>query len=197
MGRPNNAHHRRRQIVDAFIDEVAAHGYEGTSMARLGQAAGLQPSLMHYYFATKQEILLATLAVLEAAFVVRRDAMASPRRSARARLDGLIDAHLALDATSNPRHVAAWIQLLALAHLDGDIGQAVQVTLRARHTELVAALRALGGRRDLMMTATGVLAAIVGMFQLATLCPELVTRGGAAALVKRQVASLLEEWAGA
>ena len=195
MGRPSNAAHRRQQIVEAFIDEVAVHGYQGTSMTRLGRAAGLRPSLMHYYFATKQDMLLACLPVLEAAFSARRDAMASPRRSARARLDGLIDAHLALDASSNPHHVTAWIQLLALAHLDRDVGRAAGAILRARHAELVAALRALGHRRELVMKATGVLAAIVGMFQLASLCPELITRGGAAALVKQQVATLIEEGA--
>lgn len=192
MGRPDTSAQRRRQIVEAFIDELAAHGYEQTSMARLGAAAGLRASLMHYYFPTKHDILLASIPVLEAAFAERRarytDACATPRQ----RLDALIDAHLALDARASPRHVAAWIQALALAQLDPEMRRVMAALLSARHAELATVL-AEHRVADAAMLASGILATILGMFQLAALTPELVRKGGAAALVKRQTASLLEE----
>lgn len=182
MGRSSNAEQRRSEIVTAFLNELGVHGYEATSMARLGEVTGLKPSLMHYYFSSKLEILLAGIPELEHAYVVRRTHYLKNAVTEKQKIDALIDAHLALDERTNPRHISAWIQLMALAQLDKAIGLAMRDVLKMRYAEFAACFST-----DQVAQATGCLAVILGMFQIAALSPELLRSGSAAAIVKEQV----------
>lgn len=52
----------REQILDAARREFGEHGYQATTVRKLGQAAGVDPKLVHYYFGTKEELFTATIA---------------------------------------------------------------------------------------------------------------------------------------
>lgn len=51
----------RAHILDAARDVLATQGYAGTSMRAIAEAAGLRPSLVHYHFGGKQQLLAAVL----------------------------------------------------------------------------------------------------------------------------------------
>lgn len=182
MGRPSNALQRRKEIVAAFLNELGANGYEATSMARLGEVTGLKPSLMHYYFSNKLQILLASIPELERAYGDRRDHYLQSAVGPEQKLRALIDAHLALDKRSDPRHVSAWIQLMALAQIEKAIGRVMRNLIKKRHAEFAACFD-----KDQITRATGCIAVILGMFQISAFSPDLIPKGSAAAIVKEQL----------
>lgn len=48
---------RRKQIVEAAIDTVAAVGYSGTTLARIAQRAQISKSVISYHFSGKDDLL--------------------------------------------------------------------------------------------------------------------------------------------
>ncbi|MRH30015.1 TetR family transcriptional regulator [Microbacterium sp. SYP-A9085] len=53
--------HARARILDAAATLFAAHGFDGTSTARIARAAEVPKGLLFYYFPAKPEILSALL----------------------------------------------------------------------------------------------------------------------------------------
>ena len=52
---------RRRQLIEATIDTMAAEGFAATTLAAIGQKAGVSPGLIAHYFVDKDGLLEATL----------------------------------------------------------------------------------------------------------------------------------------
>ncbi|WP_017624090.1 TetR/AcrR family transcriptional regulator [Nocardiopsis chromatogenes] len=52
---------RRDAILDAALDEFAAGGYNGTSLAKVAERAGLTQQGLLHYFPSKQSLLVALL----------------------------------------------------------------------------------------------------------------------------------------
>lgn len=59
--RGSAAVHTRARILDAAAALFAAHGFDGTSTARIARAAEIPKGLLFYYFPAKPEILTALL----------------------------------------------------------------------------------------------------------------------------------------
>ncbi len=51
----------RARLIEAAYSVLAAQGYEATSIKAVAQAAGVAPGLIHYYFASKEDLLLAVV----------------------------------------------------------------------------------------------------------------------------------------
>jgi AcrR family transcriptional regulator len=60
--RPGNPD-TRATILAAAAREFAAHGFDRVSMRGIAKAAGVDPALVHHYFGSKDDVLLATLDV--------------------------------------------------------------------------------------------------------------------------------------
>ncbi|QIG80801.1 TetR/AcrR family transcriptional regulator [Stakelama tenebrarum] len=127
----------RARILDAAEQVIRDEGYAAASTRRVAAVAGLQPSLVHYYFPTTEDVFLA---------VFRRGAEQS---------DALLDAAL---AGADPVH-ALWriftdtsrnrltIEFLAYAsHREGIRAEVARhsADMRARQAELMQ--RVLGDR---------------------------------------------------
>ncbi len=52
----------REQILEAAKREFGEHGYQATTVRKIGQTAGVDPKLVHYYFGTKEELFTTTIA---------------------------------------------------------------------------------------------------------------------------------------
>lgn len=63
MGRPSLAVQRRQQILEAVDRCLLEHGLAGTTVARIAQAASVQPSLIAHYFGNKDGLLNEALAL--------------------------------------------------------------------------------------------------------------------------------------
>lgn len=55
---------RRKDILDRLADHVLAHGLSASSLRALGKAAKTSDRMLLYYFADKDEIIVATLGVI-------------------------------------------------------------------------------------------------------------------------------------
>ena len=55
----------RRRITGAAADAMAENGLGGTSLADIAQRSGVSKSLIHYYFAGKEELLAEVVTALE------------------------------------------------------------------------------------------------------------------------------------
>jgi len=62
-GRRPGSPDTRGEILEAARQEFAAQGYDRTSMRAVARAAGVDPALVHHYFAGKEELLLAAMEV--------------------------------------------------------------------------------------------------------------------------------------
>lgn len=51
----------KERIVDAAYRTLVKQGYHGTSMKDIAAAAGVAPGLAHYYFETKEDLLVAAI----------------------------------------------------------------------------------------------------------------------------------------
>lgn len=51
----------RERILEAARNEFAARGYDKTSVRGIAKAAGVDPSLVHHYFGTKDEVFGAAI----------------------------------------------------------------------------------------------------------------------------------------
>lgn len=61
-GTDGKAARTRARILAAAAHELAEHGYGGTSLRRVATAAGLKVGSLYFHFATKDDLVAATLA---------------------------------------------------------------------------------------------------------------------------------------
>ncbi|WP_136609899.1 TetR/AcrR family transcriptional regulator [Sinomonas albida] len=63
MARPRGTSDRRAQIVDAATRLFADDGYDGVSLRQIAREAGVDAALVHHYFAGKEELFAAAVAL--------------------------------------------------------------------------------------------------------------------------------------
>jgi AcrR family transcriptional regulator len=69
---------RRSQIVSAAATVLGHRGYGATSLKDIAREAGVAPGLLHYYFESKEELLVEVVAILERRIVAEwKDASAT------------------------------------------------------------------------------------------------------------------------
>lgn len=86
---------RRAQLVEVTIELVARHGYAGTSLQRIADAAGITKAAVIYHFASKNAVIKAAYDFVIAGLVehvgARVDAAPDPAGAVEAYLGGMID----------------------------------------------------------------------------------------------------------
>jgi AcrR family transcriptional regulator len=65
----------RGQILDAARDILASEGYAATTMRAIAESADVRPSLVHYHFGGKQQLLVAVLERENERLLVRQRAL--------------------------------------------------------------------------------------------------------------------------
>lgn len=121
------AERTRRRILAVAAHELAQHGYGGASLRRIADAAGLKVGSLAFHFASKDELVAATLqdgvdsaraALVEAVAAV--PAAASPQDRLRAAVRGHLTALHASDdrASAVVRMVETLPPHLRAAHAD-------------------------------------------------------------------------------
>lgn len=61
MSRRMKADARREQLLEASIECFAAHGYKGTSTARLARAAQISEPILYQHFKSKQDLFVSLI----------------------------------------------------------------------------------------------------------------------------------------
>ena len=149
---------RRRQLVEAAISCIAAHGLSGTTVVKVSQAAGLSPGIVNFYFQSKDALLLATLRYVAEEFERRRlEAVRSAGDDPVRQLEAVIDSAFA-PAVCNPRWVAVWLAFWGEARARDDYMRVCGKRDAAYMRQTVALFERIaqqGGYRELDAVALG------------------------------------------
>src|SRR6266568_3080739 len=140
-GRATRRGLKRRQIVEALLAVMAERGYDGASVQAIAQRAGLTPGLIHYHFASKQEILLEAVRELTRVAARRFDVLARRAKTPRERLRAFIDSRLATGRGASPAAVAGWVVVGAEAVRQPEVKAAHEEAIRAQLAVLEVLLR--------------------------------------------------------
>jgi betaine-aldehyde dehydrogenase len=111
---------RRSQLIEATIDTMAEVGFAATTLALIGQRAGISPGLVAHYFGDKDGLLDATLRSLAARLARETAIRLRAARSPRARVRAVIDANLApreFEKRTSSVWLAFWGQVVHSARL--------------------------------------------------------------------------------
>jgi AcrR family transcriptional regulator len=82
---------RREQISLAAYAGIAEHGFEGLRMRDVAARAGVNIATVHYYYATKEDLIGAAYQVMQQRFHASLPAAGSPPERLAAHLDGILD----------------------------------------------------------------------------------------------------------
>ena len=91
----------RARILEAALKLFAEHGYEGTSMRKVAQAAGVSVGNAYYYFASKEHLIQGFYSQLHEEHNRVSKPILARERGLKDRLRGVIRAHI---RTAEPYH---------------------------------------------------------------------------------------------
>jgi TetR/AcrR family transcriptional repressor of bet genes len=181
MGRPSNRTERRAQIVAAFAQVLADHGYAGSTVAAVAARAGVAPGLVHHHFESKQELLAALLQELVARFRAR----VRSYEGEQDRLLAYVDGALKLDERADVTAARCWVGLFSEALRDPQLFQHVRRLIDAE----IGTIQERSGQRLTGQQAGAVLAFILGSLVLGAFAPRK-TAGFAAPGLRTLVAAM-------
>ncbi len=194
MSRPSNTEPKRKQIVEGLMSVMATSGYDGATIPLIAKEAGLTSGLVHYYFDSKQSILIELVGHLVQLIDARFQS--ATKSDPKSELAAYIDAHLAFGRGANPAAVACWICIGAAAVNQPQIkviyqkATENQVTILEEICEKV--LRAEGRKvRQKRAIALGITAAIEGSYRLLVSAPDMIPKGFASPTVKAMAFGLI------
>ena len=199
MPRPSLARERRSQLIAALMRALAERGYAGASVANIAREARLAPGLVHYYFGSKQEMLIELLESIRAVTLARRDErLARAGDDPRSKLFALTDALLEHDPSGRTGPVeAAWIVIAAEAIHQPAVRKGYGAMLVELVDRLEAGLRDVlraekRTGRDVRSLAAAIAAAIQGVYQMDATAPGTARRGSSAPALRHMVTGLIE-----
>ncbi|MFW5967053.1 MAG: TetR/AcrR family transcriptional regulator [Persicimonas sp.] len=190
---------RREEITEALLRTMARHGYAKATIARIAEEADLNPGLIHYHFASKQEILLELIGHLvgqQGAAVA--DSLAEAGGPVE-KLRLLIDAMLATGETADSDAVAAWVAITAESIRQAEVREAFEEALDAlvRVLEAVIAEGCVEGVFEPAdglseaACATALMATVQGYLTVSGSAPDLIPEGSAAGATWQMARGLL------
>ena len=82
-GRPTERNNEdlRQRLLDAAEERFAADGYDATPIRAVAEDAGVNPALVHYYFGSKRELMLAYREKINNAVEIYKDNDLTPPES--------------------------------------------------------------------------------------------------------------------
>ena len=154
---------RRKQLVEAAIAAIHAHGFADATVARIAAQAGISAGMVHHYFKDKDELLFATMRHLLAE--LRSDAVARLSRTADpvSRIRAIIDACFG-DAQFDEQVFSAWLALYGNARHSPRLMNILSVYHRRLRSSLLHDLRRLVPETDAQRLAEGIAAMIDGLW---------------------------------
>ena len=154
---------RRKQLVEAAIAAIHAHGFANATVARIARQAGISAGMVHHYFKDKDELLFATmrhlLAELRADAVARLSGTADPGQRIRA----IIDACFA-DSQFDGQVFSAWLSLYGNARQSPRLMNILSLYHRRLRSSLLHDLRRLVPEAEARRLAEGTGAMIDGLW---------------------------------
>jgi AcrR family transcriptional regulator len=131
-------HEREEGILGAACRVIARSGAAGLRMGEVAREAGVSSALLHYYFATRHELLLRAFAFADTRVDAHVLALVGDEGSGRERLETLLTAYLSPDPVVTEDWVV-WSELWRSARFD----ETLRVLLHEADGEWVGQVAAL------------------------------------------------------
>jgi len=181
---------RRIQIVEGMRRVLAARGYAGASVQEIGKAAGVTPGLLHYHFASKEEVLVALVEEMVAHVLRRYEARVRPDGS---HLFAWIDALVEDDDPRALERVRCWVAVGAEAVVRPEVREVYAGAIFRLTNALEAELEREGLETEAARAgAVALISAVEGFFHLAAACPDVIPPGTARDSIRAMARGLCE-----
>jgi TetR/AcrR family transcriptional repressor of bet genes len=171
---------------------LAERGYAKASVQAIGRAAGVTPGLVHYHFASKEDVLVSLVEEMVGHVMTRYEARVVTEGS---RLFALLDALTDDDDFEAGLRVRCWVAIGAEAVVRDEVravyAKAVNTIIEALEHELFARAP---NRQEARKAAVALISAVEGYFHLAAACPDVVPPGSAREAVRSMATGLVEAW---
>lgn len=172
MGRKSLRNEKRRQILIAFADVLADHGYAGATIIAVAEKAGLTPGLLHHHFKNKADMLNELLNYLIEDF--------SKRTSERTKnegesLESYINSALKLDEFANTNVAKCWVGVLAEGLRDPALFSKIKTHLDSEIIKISSLSKVHLSPED----SSSILAYILGALVFGAYAPKSVAGFGA------------------
>ncbi|MBC8161828.1 MAG: TetR/AcrR family transcriptional regulator [Roseiflexaceae bacterium] len=171
------AESRRQQLLERMADHVLAHGLQGASLRPLAAAAGTSDRMLLHYFADKEALLTATLALVTQRLIAvlelsRADPM--PFQRLLPHLAGTIK-----DARIQP-YMRLWLELVTVAAVEKEPFRAIAQGICSSFLNWIAAALQVEPEQERAPLAALMLAILEGLIIFDALGDD-ATRTGALA----------------
>ncbi len=174
---------RRRQLIEATIAAIHAHGLGETTVARISAAAGVSSGIVHHYFAGKDALLAATMRALLADLRASVAARLADADDARARVAAIIDGNFAHRQFA-PETVTAWLAFWAEVPHSPALARLQRINAGRLRSNLRHALRQLMPAPAAVRTAAGSGALIDGLWLAGALAADGIDPAAARAIAR-------------
>lgn len=159
-GRPET---RRRALIGAALREISDRGSLDVTVAQIAARAGVSSALAHHYFGAKEDLILATMRHLLAAFAAGVVADLRRARGPRARLSAIVRASFAPDQFHRAT-ISAWLTFYAWSLSSPGAARLLGVYQRRLRSNLAHDLRASLPRAEAGRVADAIGALIDGVY---------------------------------
>jgi AcrR family transcriptional regulator len=133
-------HEREEAILAATCRVIAQSGAAGLRMSEVAREAGVSSALLHYYFATRRELLARAFAFADARVDAYVLALVGSDGSAHDRLETLLTAYLSAEAVVTEDWVV-WSELWRSARFDATLRELLHEADREWVGQVAALLR--------------------------------------------------------
>lgn len=132
---------KAQRIVDAMRDSVARRGAAGSTFEHVAREAGVSRGLLHYYFGTKERLLVEVVRRDTELRIARLDEMLATARTADGVLDVLVSS-LTDMIDNDPGYFLLVYELFSAGRRNPDIQREVGQLFEAIRTHVADVLRA-------------------------------------------------------
>jgi len=132
---------KAQRIIEAMRASVAKRGTAGSTFERVAREAGVSRGLLHYYFGTKEQLLVEAVRRDCALRMERLQQQLAGAQNAEAFI-GLAAEHLQQTVREDPDFVTLVFELFTLSRRNGDIAAEYAALMRSTRDQVATLLSA-------------------------------------------------------
>ena len=178
---------RRQQLIDATLQVIEEHGFQGATIGKIAAVSGLSVGIVSHYFGGKQGLLEATMRHLLSS--LQQDVsslMANRPNTPRERLMAIVDANFS-GVQTHAQSSKTWLAFWTQAMHSPDLMRLQRVNERRLLSNLMFYLRELMPEPQVRSTAQTIAALIDGFWLRAAMSEGRIEPSQAVTLCKTYI----------